>query len=343
MLSLAERSELNLSIFDPASLKSALVQLREQAASFGLELAGPRLIDLFTEEVSLAIRNGTIFVAVHLPLKSHAPLSLFKYPAQSYPLNTSAVASLTQVSNFLALDKTLSAGLELSSAQLRTCKKRRHLYMCRNQGILRKQIETTCLGSLFLNVEKEITKACDFKLFQPTEPEIVQVGHSTLRIWSGKAETAEIRCNNEGKNMHIQLIGLKTIHVPSNCLFTTAHISFQSEFTPTLARRFKARPLRLAHLALLGRHSSSQYGAILDHLGGKEADLSHLQHLLDEADQEETPTNALVGVYVALTLLSLAVLAMMVRVALVYRRAKRRKPESRGGGKTEEEQTGQKE
>lgn len=147
---------------------------------------------------------------------------------------------ITDNSDLIAIDKLTRDFQVLSQTDLANCVQRNHVYLCDKQHVVKHDLSSTCLGSLYLRMEAGVRQHCKFER-RPVQETVFQLTDTDHLVYSPELQTSTIFCRN-GSQETVHL-GLTTkIHVPENCYVKFAKHTIYS----TSTSRFSAPPLQYA-------------------------------------------------------------------------------------------------
>jgi len=151
-LQTAQHRRLAVDYLSPQQIRNLFIKLKERAAEFGCELLITHHLDLFQIEVSLLFDGQDAHLLVHVPIVPiNSLLRLFKLHPFPLPFFDNHFLIPDVQHDVLAVssnDHRLST--HLSSVDLLGCHRVNQIFMCDRFGVLSRQFNNTCLGSLFV-------------------------------------------------------------------------------------------------------------------------------------------------------------------------------------------------
>ena len=162
---------LAIDYLSPQQIRALYAQLTTRAAKFGCELVIQQHSDLFQIEVSLLFDGSDAHILIHVPMvPRQSLLQLFKlYPFPLPFFNNHFLIHEVQ-NDVLAVSSTdQRLSTHLSSVDLLGCHRMNQVFMCDRFGVLSKQFNSTCLGSLFNQDFVTARSICRFEVVPVAE------------------------------------------------------------------------------------------------------------------------------------------------------------------------------
>jgi hypothetical protein len=103
----------------------------------------------------------------------------------------------------------------VSQAILAGCIQQNHVFLCDKHQVLRKDLEGSCLGALFLQHQQGVMENCKIE-YRPPRETVYQLTTNDHIIFSPYPLTTQILCTN-GSHFPQQLIEITKIHIPDFC------------------------------------------------------------------------------------------------------------------------------
>jgi len=123
--------------------------------------------------------------------------------------------------------------VELSAVHLLGCHRVNQVYMCERSGVLKRFLNDTCLGSLYMQDLQGATTLCEMNIVPITET-VLQLQDNWYLVYSPISLTSRIDCLNSSASEIFIRRGANRIHVSPSCrLHLTSHVLI-SNFAVTL-------------------------------------------------------------------------------------------------------------
>ncbi len=196
-LQTAQHRRLAVDYLSPQQIRNLFTKLKERAAEFGCELLITHHSDLFQIEVSLLFDGQDAHLLVHVPMVPiNSLLRLFKLHPFPLPFFDDHFLIPDVQHDVLAVssnDHRLST--HLSSVDLLGCHRVNQIFMCDRFGVLSRQFNNTCLGSLFVQDFKTARTTCKFEVSPVTE-KVFQLRKNWFAAYLPGPATIPIKCRN---------------------------------------------------------------------------------------------------------------------------------------------------
>jgi hypothetical protein len=222
--------KLHPSLIDQRKLQQAVHTLEGKANAVGRRLLHEGQNAIFKLPVSyLASRDGKISIIVHIPLVDQEPMEMFEYlpmpvEVKDFYLEISAPKLI------LGIDSRGQKGLELSHIELLRClTEERHngkIFICPNANLMRNDIRSTCLGSIFFNLPKVTEKQCQHFIMKKVSEDVRQVSDHEILMFSSQSETIAEKCQHGTRFFQINT-GLVKHTIQPGCEVSTKDFTFK--------------------------------------------------------------------------------------------------------------------
>ena len=216
------------------------------AKKLEVQLLPTRPQDLYQLDASYIRKGVEVLILLHIPcIKSNNMLTLYEYVPFPYPLTydpshpTPSPGNLFSFQdlanspfgfsdsalifksdfNLIAIGRNTNLATAayklVSQAELSSCIQKNHVYLCENQHTLRKDLQGSCLGALYLQHEQGVIENCKIDKI-PLRETTYQLSSYDHLIFSPKPITTQILCKN-GTHFPQKLSGTTQITVPPFC------------------------------------------------------------------------------------------------------------------------------
>jgi len=113
---------------------------------------------------------------------------------------------------------------ELSAVHLLGCHRVNQVYLCKRSGVLKKFLNDTCLGSLYMQDLEGATTLCELDII-PEAEFVLQLNDNWYLVHSPAPLTSRIDCLNSSVSEIFIKKGANRIHVSPSCrLHLTSHV-----------------------------------------------------------------------------------------------------------------------
>ena len=223
--------------------------LLERAKDNDYTLMPQYLNDYYQLETSYIRHKNDITILIHVPC--YVPenrLTIYRFVPFPFPLPLKTHFSSMSIENKLYFDemksesnlfplvteidphtealfinpenKFLAIGRDnkfkvFDGEEMAMCTKRGKTYLCDNNQVTRKDMEQSCLGSLYLRHEKGVFRHCKFKR-EILREKVYQLSATDHLVFTPTPLTAQVKCNN-GTHHPLFLSQNTRVHIPQGC------------------------------------------------------------------------------------------------------------------------------
>jgi len=114
--------------------------------------------------------------------------------------------------------------MEMSVANLMGCHRINSTYLCERHGIMRRELNSTCLGSLYIQDFPGATQLCEMKIVEQSET-VLQLQDNWYLVYSPSAFTSYIICLNNSNSEVFIKTGPNCIFISPSCrMHLKAHV-----------------------------------------------------------------------------------------------------------------------
>jgi hypothetical protein len=118
----------------------------------------------------------------------------------------------------------------MSVANLLSCHRINSAYLCERHGILQRQLNTTCLGSLYIQDFNGAMTLCEMRIVEHTET-VLQMQDNWYLVYSPVAFTGYVICLNNSNSEVFIKTGPNRIFVSPSCRMRLKHDVLISDFS----------------------------------------------------------------------------------------------------------------
>ena len=236
---------LAVNLLDEHQMQVLQKSVKATADSKGLELIPKQPTDFFQLDTSYIRMDNDILILLHVPcLTSNHMLTIYRYVPFPYPVDTPDIKSKdphppihntndilarttrTRSSMFfvpetelIAVGRNTNSNIAryqlVSQAILAGCIQTNHVFLCDKHQVLRKNLEGSCLGALFIQHQQGVMEQCKIE-YRPNVETVYQLSTNNHLVYSPNPLTTQILCTN-GSHYPQQLVEITKIHVPDHC------------------------------------------------------------------------------------------------------------------------------
>jgi hypothetical protein len=218
VIQMAMQRRLSIDLLSVADLRALYDRILRKADRAGYHPLIGHHSDLFQIEASYFHDGRDVHLLLHVPMVPDGSL-LRLFRLHPFPLPLSKEHMLVPDVDYDVL--AISPGLErlatvLNYVDLMACHNVNNIYLCEQQGVLKTNINSTCLGSLYLQDFESAKLLCPLKIHD-SEEIVEQLLNNWFLAYSPKAMMAPVICHN-GTNSEIHLkVGINHFHLSPGC------------------------------------------------------------------------------------------------------------------------------
>jgi hypothetical protein len=217
-LQAAQYHRLSIDFLNTDQLLALFGKLQKQSQISGQQLLTERPSDLYQLELSYFYDGTNVNLLLHVPMVTkNSQLRLLKLHPFPLPLNENFTITPEVKDDILAVSSgfdRLSA--KMSAIDLLSCHSVNKVYLCDRQGVLSKELNNSCLGSLYLQDFTTAKEICDFRI-QSSHEVVQQLLNNWFLVYSTKPQTAFISCTNGTQQETYLKIGISKVHLSPGC------------------------------------------------------------------------------------------------------------------------------
>ena len=338
----------------------------------GYEALPEKIGDYFQVEVSYVRKNTDVDIIIHVPcITPNSLLTIYKYVSFPFPLPksrrrtdisiaetlTAHSLSLTEAMGlfdnsttyiphtdalYVTQDQSMIAiGRDhrfrmTSQADLVSCIQRNHVYLCDKHQVVRTDLLSTCLGSLYLRDAEGVRTHCRFEVRPMTET-VYQLNNLDHLVFSPKSLTAQMTCRN-GSLYPVFLNKASRITVPPGCQLKlrSHHITSDTHINiapPPLQYEWHWDPEALpSHLLEGSAHLDQQIQSLREHLYNTSQLSVSRMDFSNLLTNEITSPNTFLSLFWPVFLFALPILLVALFIGWCYKRRQHRRKVNRDNG-----------
>jgi hypothetical protein len=169
---------------------------------------------------------------LHVPMApAESILRLFQLLPFPLPFTDSHFLMPDPANQILALSSGVDRlSVEMSVANLLSCHRINSAYLCERHGVLRRQLNTTCLGSLYIQDFDGAMTLCEMRIVEHTET-VLQMQDNWYLVYSPVSFTGYVICLNNSNSEVFIKTGPNRIFVSPSCRMRLKHHVLISDFS----------------------------------------------------------------------------------------------------------------
>lgn len=214
----AQNHRLAVDAISAYQLRVLYTKLQDQAKEYDCSLLTENPSDLFQLEVSYFSDGKDLQIMVHVPMvPKDSMLRLFKLHPFPLPLSKDHFLLPAIKNDILAISSgTRRYSAQFTSADLLGCHQVNQVYLCERHGVLYKELNGTCLGSLYLQDFDTAQDLCEMDVV-PANEVVYQLLRNWFLIFSPAAQTAPIECRNGTQSEFHIGPGISKLYLSPGC------------------------------------------------------------------------------------------------------------------------------
>jgi hypothetical protein len=196
-------------IFDTAAHKA-------KSHHYQLMLRHPS--NLFQLETSYVHNGQDVHLIIHIPMApADSILRLFQLHPFPLPFTESHFLMPDPANQILAISSGVNRlSVEMSVANLMSCHRINSAYLCERHGIMRRELNSTCLGSLYVQDFPGAMTLCEMQMVERIET-VLQLQDNWYLVYSPSAFTSYIICLNNSNLEVFVKTGPNRIYISLSC------------------------------------------------------------------------------------------------------------------------------
>ncbi len=268
---------------NPAEMAELFKKLEERANKAGCELLVQFHSDLFQIETSLLYDVQDGHLLIHVPMTpKNSLLQLFWLHPFPLPMFETHHLLPDVKDDVLAISSTDTRfNVQLSSTDLLSCHRVNQIFMCDSFGVMSRQFNNTCLGTLYMQQFEAAQMLCPFKVV-PVKERVYQLRKGHFIAYLPGYTTVNIRCQDgSASEMHLKK-GTQQLHIPPGCQGTFPNHLVTSDWSVRLNDSIIHYEWDWDPITFMPAGEMEQMGEALKHIGElwlHQPDLADLQYL----------------------------------------------------------------
>ena len=212
---------------DPNQMQKSMANLQKKASHQNMDVLSDRAMAMLEYEVSILIIKSSIHIFTHVPLwDKKQQLELLKFSNAPVEITDNLSFRIVSQEKYLAIGKdgihSTMATYEFSKLQEFGSR-----FFSTSTLILRRHINTTCLGAIFSQNLEVVKEECEVMIEQQSET-LTAITKNKYVLHARKPQTIEITCNS--KTQHKAVDKIEHLKLDQGCKISTEnHILFAGQ------------------------------------------------------------------------------------------------------------------
>ena len=309
-----------LCFLSTTNTKTALERLSTKAQRNNLQPLSPHIASFLQYETSFLLVKGQIQIFVHVPLIDPARrLDLLKFSNAPIPISPSLAFALAPMHEYLAINKE---GLHatLSQTDIAASKQYGEYFFSESAIPLKKQINHTCLGSVYSQNFHNLRSTCPAVFLQTTET-LTLVAPNEYVFTTRNPQTIQITC--QGKTSHTAVQTEHHMKLTQPCEISTNEHVIRTGYDLSVNGEVKQWPWNwnvTEHLFDMDTHTIEQIVASMRLINNHPTPIRDLHHLI----MNNTHQKINMGLTLVISLVTCAITFLLVFLAFRYFRIRKR-------------------
>jgi hypothetical protein len=225
-LQAAHYRQLSIDLLPSSTLKKLFDAAARKAKSHQHQLLLLHPSDLLQIETSYVHDRTEVHLILHIPMApSDSLMRLFQLRTFPLPFSDTHMLMPNPENQILAISANADRfSIEMSAVHLLGCHRVNQVYMCERSGVLKKHLNDTCLGSLYMQDLEGATTLCEMAIL-PIGETVLQLQDNWYLVHLPISLTSHIDCLNSSASEVFIRRGINQIHVSPSCrLHLTSHV-----------------------------------------------------------------------------------------------------------------------
>jgi hypothetical protein len=266
-LQAAHLRRLSVDLLDSKQLHHIFDTAAKQANAHNYMLMLEHPSDLFQIETSYVHIGQDVHLILHIPMAPpDSILRLFQLHPFPLPFTDSHFVMPDPSNQIFAISSGVDRfSMEMSVTNLMSCHHINSAYLCEHHGIMRREQNSTCLGSLYMQDFVGATNLCEMRIVEQVET-VPQLQDNWYLVYSPVAFTSYIICLNNSNSEVFMKTGKNRVYISPSCRMHLKDHMLISDFSLRLGSTIKHYEWDLDEFAFSPeeRTLSSQWLEVLD-------------------------------------------------------------------------------
>jgi hypothetical protein len=266
-LQAAHLRRLSVDLLDSKQLHHIFDTAAKQANAHNYQLMLEHPSDLFQIETSYIHNGQDVHLILHVPMAPpDSILRLFQLHPFPLPFKDSHFIMPDPANQIFAISSGIDRfSIKMSVANLMSCHRINSAYLCERQCVMRRELNSTCLGSLYMQDFVGATNLCEMRIVEQVET-MLQLQDNWHLVYSPMAFTSYIICLNNSNSEVFMKTGPNRVYISPSCRMRLKDHMLVSNFSLRLGSIIKHYEWDLDEIAFSPeeRTLSSRWFQILD-------------------------------------------------------------------------------
>jgi len=230
-LQLAQQQRLAVELLPVPELKRVYKDLQAVAKKTNTELITTSPGHLFQLDTDFVSDGLDVVLLVHVPLIPPGTLStLYKLRPFPIPITEGNLLIPQESLDLLAISNEVKDQWNtIPQAELTTCSKINNIHVCPGQNIMRREIESTCIGALYGKRIELVAQLCDMDVV-PAHDIALSLSQDTYLIYALNGQDATLSCpGTKIENTRIDK-GVSKHTIPDGCNLQMERMTIHAQF-----------------------------------------------------------------------------------------------------------------
>jgi hypothetical protein len=230
-LQAAHLRRLSVDLLDDKQLQHIFESAAKQANAHNYMVMIEHPSDLFQIETSYLHDGQDVQLILHIPMTPpDAVLCLFQLHPFPLPFTDSHFIMPDPANQIFAISSGVDRfSIEMSVANLMGCHRINSAYLCERHGVMRRELNSTCLGSLYMQDFVGATELCEMRIVKQKET-VLQLQDNWYLVYSPVAFTSYIICLNNSNSEVFMKTGPNRVFISPSCHMQLKDHMFVSDF-----------------------------------------------------------------------------------------------------------------
>jgi hypothetical protein len=217
-LQAAHLRRLSVDLLDDKQLQHIFDTAARQANAHNYMVMIEHPSDLFQIETSYLHDRQDVQLILHIPMTPpDAVLRLFQLHPFPLPFTDSHFIMPDPANQIFAISSGVDwFSIEMSVANLMSCHRINSAYLCEHHGVMRRELNSTCLGSLYMQDFVGATDLCEMRIVEQKET-VLQLQDNWYLVYSPVAFTSYITCLNNSNSEVFMKTGPNRVFISPSC------------------------------------------------------------------------------------------------------------------------------
>jgi hypothetical protein len=217
-LQAAHLRRLSVDLLDSKQLHHIFDLAAKQANAHNYMLMLEHPSDLFQIETSYVHNGQDVHLILHIPMvPPDSILRLFQLHPFPLPFTDLHFIMPDPSNQIFAISSGVDRfSIEMSVANLMSCHRINSAYLCERHGVMRRELNSTCLGSLYMQDFVGATNLCKMQIVEQVET-VLQLQDNWYLVYSPVAFTSYIICLNNSNSEVFMKTGPNRVYISPSC------------------------------------------------------------------------------------------------------------------------------